>query len=318
MSSPVHGLFLFLFVTSGLPADEPAAADLEMKIEPLRPASAPRCGPLASPHGIGRLPSAWSITRTRAEHRGDQRRSDRMGPGLWGQDGRRTGAGDARDAVPGRLDQQACLAWWRCRWLSRGGLSWTATSTTSAEILEGPQQQIHRAVPGDAPPGSLDSYRRPDRARLCRLRGRGAPSRRSTQILDGDKPANRAAGPARHRPGPAPRAIRAAATRCMQLLVQDATGQEFPAVARELVLAKLGHGPEHVRSAPPRATAAAGGHRAQRRRAIAGRYHVYPEIAAASLWTTPTDLARVVVEVQHTLAVSRTGSLSRAGHGAAC
>ncbi|MCK7477010.1 MAG: beta-lactamase family protein [Candidatus Moduliflexus flocculans] len=35
---------------------------------------------------------------------------------------------------------------------------------------------------------------------------------------------------------------------------------------------------------------------------IPGRYHTYPEMAAAGLWTTPTDLARFLLEIRQALA----------------
>jgi len=42
------------------------------------------------------------------------------------------------------------------------------------------------------------------------------------------------------------------------------------------------------------------------------KWHVYPEQAAAGLWTTPTDLARVVIEIQRALHGSPTRGLAQA------
>ena len=45
-----------------------------------------------------------------------------------------------------------------------------------------------------------------------------------------------------------------------------------------------------------RESEAATAHDAQGR-PIKGNYHTYPEMAAAGLWTTPSDLARVMLEL---------------------
>jgi len=85
----------------------------------------------------------------------------------------------------------------------------------------------------------------------------------------------------------------------MQQLMIDRTGQRFPEFMQRTVL-----GPAGMRSSsyeqPPtgsRVALTAAGYYNDRR-PVHGRWHVYPEMAAAGLWTTPTDLARFAIELQ--------------------
>ncbi len=85
----------------------------------------------------------------------------------------------------------------------------------------------------------------------------------------------------------------------MQHLVIDATGRPFPDVAQDLVLGPLGMTDSTYEQPLPaeRTVRAATGTTASGE-PVVGRWHTYPEMAAAGLWTTPTDLARVIVELQ--------------------
>lgn len=85
----------------------------------------------------------------------------------------------------------------------------------------------------------------------------------------------------------------------MQQLVQDVTGRPFAAVVKQLVLEPL----DMTRSTfeqplPERLAGNAGRAHDEAGKPIAGRWHTYPEQAAAGLWTRPLDLARVLVAVQ--------------------
>src|SRR5690606_18034229 len=87
----------------------------------------------------------------------------------------------------------------------------------------------------------------------------------------------------------------------------------FPQIMHELVFEPLGM--THTTFAQPLpkrwAKNAATGH-LWNVIPVKGKYHTYPEMAAAGLWTTATDLAKVGVEFLRALqAQSSTGLLSR-------
>ena len=87
-----------------------------------------------------------------------------------------------------------------------------------------------------------------------------------------------------------------------QQAVADVTGTPLPALMRELVLDPVGMADSTFEQPLPAAMAAraAIGH-PWNGRAVPGGWHVYPEMAAAGLWTTACDLARLGVEVMRTL-----------------
>ena len=78
----------------------------------------------------------------------------------------------------------------------------------------------------------------------------------------------------------------------------DVTGEPFPQFMRETVLDKIGmHDSTYEQPLPPaRAALAASGTHADGK-VVRGKWHVYPEMAAAGLWTTPSDLARFAIEI---------------------
>lgn len=99
----------------------------------------------------------------------------------------------------------------------------------------------------------------------------------------------------------------------MQLLVTDVTGKPFAQYMSETVLGPIGMSSSTYEQPLPanRAAQTASGHHADRS-PVSGRWHVYPEMAAAGLWTTPTDLARFAIEVQRSLAGTSNKVLSQA------
>lgn len=120
------------------------------------------------------------------------------------------------------------------------------------------------------------------------------------QILDGARPSN--TGPVRfvRRPYAAYHYSGGGFT-IMQLALTDALGQPFADILQEHVLGPLGMTDSTFEQPLPaaREPMAARAHSNQGA-AMNARWRVHPEQAAAGLWTTPSDLARFVIEVQRT------------------
>ena len=121
------------------------------------------------------------------------------------------------------------------------------------------------------------------------------------QVLDGTAPANTAAVRVDLDPGTQYRYSGGGYT-IAQLAMTDVTGQSFPALMQRLVLGPLAMKQSTYDQPLPRLArpeAAAG---IADGKAVAGKRHVYPEMAAAGLWTTPSDLARFAIGLQKMLA----------------
>jgi len=118
------------------------------------------------------------------------------------------------------------------------------------------------------------------------------------QLLDGQSPANTPPVRVDIVPGTRLR-YSGGGTTVMQQALIDLSGMAFPELARTLVLDPAGMvSSTYEQPLPPSAAArAASGHRSGGN-LVEGRWHIYPEMAAAGLWTTSEDLARFAIEIQ--------------------
>nr|BDT38751.1 class A beta-lactamase-related serine hydrolase [Myxococcus sp. MH1] len=124
-----------------------------------------------------------------------------------------------------------------------------------------------------------------------------APLPTVQQILDGEKPANSSAVRVNTVPGTLTRYSGGGTTVVQQLLV-DQLKKPFPQIMKETVLAPLGMKDSTFEQPLPASLAsrAATGTTPDGKR-VQGGWHVYPELAPAGLWTTPSDLARAALEM---------------------
>lgn len=118
-----------------------------------------------------------------------------------------------------------------------------------------------------------------------------------TAILDGIKPANTKPVRVAITPGTRYQYSGGGYTVMQQLLV-DRMKKPFPEILKMIVLKNAGMTRStYAQPLPPSLAAnAARGHRGDGRK-IEGNWHTYPEMAAAGLWTTPTDLAKFSIEL---------------------
>jgi len=131
------------------------------------------------------------------------------------------------------------------------------------------------------------------------------------QILNGRPPANSAPIVVDFVPG-SRRRYSGGGYVVMQQAVMDVTGTTYPKFIDQQVLQPIGM--EHSTFEQPlpdslRASAASGYYADGT--AVPGQHHTYPEIGAAGLWTTPTDLARFLIELQLSLRGESNTVLSR-------
>lgn len=118
------------------------------------------------------------------------------------------------------------------------------------------------------------------------------------QLLNGEAPANSEAIRVALVPGSAFRYSGGGYTVMQQLLI-DVLHEPFPRIMQQTVLSKFGMSSSDF-SQPLRDDwrgSAAAGYQTDGA-PVAGKYHIYPELAAAGLWTTPSDLARFAMGIQ--------------------
>jgi CubicO group peptidase (beta-lactamase class C family) len=134
-----------------------------------------------------------------------------------------------------------------------------------------------------------------------------APLPTIVQVLDGEKPANTQAVRVDIVPGTKFRYSGGGIT-IEQLMMTEITGKTFPILLRETVLDKIGMTDSSYEQPLPaaRAVATAEGTHGDGK-PVHGKWHIYPEMAAAGLWTTPTDLAHFAIET----ALSKQGKSNR-------
>ena len=122
------------------------------------------------------------------------------------------------------------------------------------------------------------------------------------QVLDGASPANTAAVRVDFEPGSKFR-YSGGGTTISQVAIMDIEKKPYPEIAKETVLDPLKMTNSTYMQPLPAdwRKQAASGH-LRDGSLVKGKIHIYPEMAAAGLWTTPTDLAKFAIELQLSLA----------------
>ena len=131
------------------------------------------------------------------------------------------------------------------------------------------------------------------------------------QVLNGEKPANTDPIRLENVPGKEWKYSGGGYTVMQQLLI-DVTKEPFPKLLHDTVLGPIGmtHS-TYEQPLPAALQATAATPYSDDGTAVAGGAHTYPEMAAAGLWTTPSDIARYMIENQHAIQGKESHVLSR-------
>ncbi|WP_167025243.1 serine hydrolase domain-containing protein [Chryseobacterium sp. Tr-659] len=121
------------------------------------------------------------------------------------------------------------------------------------------------------------------------------------QILNGQKPANSEAIGSMYEPS-LKYEYSGGGTTISQLIIEDVTGKPYDEYMWNNVLKPMGMTHSSYTQPPisSNLNVLATGYYNDGK-AVKGKYHIYPEQAAAGLWTNPTDLAKYVIETQLSL-----------------
>jgi CubicO group peptidase (beta-lactamase class C family) len=140
----------------------------------------------------------------------------------------------------------------------------------------------------------------------------GKPVPSVVQVLEGKPPANTPAVVVERQPGTVWNYSGGGIT-IAQLLMTDVTKEPFPAIERRLVFRPAGMTDSTYEQPLPasRESQAATGY-LRNGSPVVGRFHTYPEMAAAGLWTTPTDLAKWAIALEDAYNGTSTKLMSKA------
>lgn len=112
------------------------------------------------------------------------------------------------------------------------------------------------------------------------------------QVIEGKPPANTAAVVVERKPGAA-WSYSGGGITIAQLAMTDVTGEAFPALMKARVLGPVGMTDSTYEQPLPEDRRGDAAHAyLDDGTAVKGDFHTYPEMAAAGLWTTPTDLVK--------------------------
>lgn len=129
----------------------------------------------------------------------------------------------------------------------------------------------------------------------------GQPVPTLLQVLNGQSPANSSGITVDKVPG-SPYRYGGGGYCVMQQMLIDIEGKDFPTIMKEKVLVPLDmKNSTYTQPLPENQSQWAATAYSANGAKVKGKYHTYPEMAPAGLWTTAEDYAKFVIDIQNTL-----------------